>query len=37
MTAEQEIYKKGRWPVKSGAVYLGSGLADLDVWVNGKQ
>ena len=36
MTAEQETYKRVGAVRKSGAVYPGSGLADLDVWVNGN-
>ena len=36
MTAEQETYKKVGAVRKSGAVYPGSGLTDLDVWVNGN-
>ena len=35
MTAEQETYKKVRGERANGPLYPGSGLTDLDVWIDG--
>ena len=35
MTAEQETYKKVRGERSNGPLYPGSGLTDLDVWIDG--